>query len=144
MAIAPQFGLGHHLLGFVCLHGHDYERAVDALERATTLSGASTFDRGYQAYGLGCAGKHDEARQILEELVAAAQQQYVAPMSIAHCYLGLGDLDESLSWIERAYARGMAQWPYFLAAPFYEPFFGLRRFQQVVERIGLPLPLLGR
>lgn len=144
VAIAPAFSLGHHLLGFVCLHRHEHEQAVDALEHATTLSGASTFDRGYQAYGLGCADKRDDARDILEELVATAQHQYVAPMSIAHCYLGLGDLDEALSWIERAYAPAIKQWPYFLAAPFYEPLFGLRRFQHVVERIGLPLPLVAR
>jgi tetratricopeptide (TPR) repeat protein len=142
VAIAPQFGLGHHLLGFVCLHTHDYGQATDALERATSLSGASTFDRGYQAYGFGCAGSLARARQILEELVAAAQREYVAPLSIAHCYLGLGQLDEALTWIERAYVPGMAQWPYFLAAPFYEPLFRYKRFQSVVERIGLPRPVM--
>jgi tetratricopeptide (TPR) repeat protein len=142
LAIAPQFGLGHHLLGFVCLHQHDYGQAVDALERATSLSGASTFDRGYQAFGLGCAGQPAKARQILEELVAAAQREYVAPLSIAHCYLGLGDVDEALTWIERAYMPGMAQWPYYLAAPFYEPLFRHNRFQSVLERIGLPRPVL--
>jgi tetratricopeptide (TPR) repeat protein len=142
LAIAPQFGPGHHLLGFVCLHTHDYGQATDALERATSLSGASTFDRGYQAYGFGCAGSLARARQILEELVAAAQREYVAPLSIAHCYLGLGQLDEALTWIERAYVPGMAQWPYFLAAPFYEPLFRYKRFQSVVERIGLPRPVM--
>jgi len=140
LALAPQFGLGHHLLGFVCLHLHDYRRAIDALDRATCLSGASTFDRGYQAYGFGRAGDADNARAIGEELVAAAQREYVAPLSIAHCHLGLGEIDEALPWIERAYVPGMSQWPYYLAAPFYEPLFGHRRFQSILDRIGLPAP----
>jgi tetratricopeptide (TPR) repeat protein len=142
VVIAPQFGLGHHLRGFVCLHLHDYGQATDALERATILSGASTFDRGYEAFGFGCAGQPAKARQILEELVAAAQREYVAPLSIAHCYLGLSDVDEALTWIERAYIPGMAQWPYYLAAPFYEPLFRHSRFQSVLERIGLPRAVL--
>jgi len=141
LALAPHFGMGHHLLGFVCLHVDDYETAVDALERATCLSGASTFDRGYQAYGLGRAGEHGKAREMIEELVAAAQREYVAPLSMAHCYLGLGDVDEALAWVERAYVPGMSQWPYYLAAPFYEPLFLHRRFQAVLDRIGLPRPL---
>jgi tetratricopeptide (TPR) repeat protein len=141
VALAPQFGLGHHLLGFVCLHQHDYEHAVGALERATFLSGASTFDRGYQAYGVARAGEQAKARQILDQLVAAAQREYVAPLSIAHCHLGLGDIDDALTWIERAYVAGMSQWPYYLAAPFYEPLFRYKRFQSVLERIGLPRPL---
>jgi tetratricopeptide (TPR) repeat protein len=140
VAIAPHFGMGHHLLGFVCLHLHEYEKAVTALERATILSGASTFDRGYQAFGLGRAGEQAKARQILAGLVAAAQGEYVAPLSIAHCHLGLGELDAALTCIERAYAPGDCQWPYFLAAPVYEPLFRFERFQRVLERIGLPLP----
>lgn len=142
VTIAPQFPLGHHLLGFLLLHTRDYRQAVDALARATSLSGGSTFDRGYQAYGCGCAGEQAAARQILEELVAAAQREYVAPLSIAHCYLGLGEVDEALTWVERAYVPGMGQWPYYLAAPFYEPLFQYKRFQSVLERIGLPRPVV--
>jgi tetratricopeptide (TPR) repeat protein len=136
--VAPQFGLGHHLLGFVSLHTGDYQRAIDALEQATSLSGASTFDRGYQAFGYGCAGEPAEARRILSELVASGQRQYVAPLSVAHCYLGLREYNEALLWIERAYRRGAGQWPYYLSAPFYDPLLQYPRFQSVVARIGLP------
>lgn len=144
VTLAPGFGLGHHLLGFMCLHTGDYRCAIGALAQATTLSGASTFDRGYQAYGFGCAGDEDNARQILAELVAAAQREYVAPLSIAHCHLGLGQFDEALTWIERAYVPGRSQWPYYLAARFYEPLVRRKRFQAVVDRIGLPRPTAAR
>ena len=140
VAIAPQFGLGHHLLGFVYLHAHDYRRAIESLAQATSLSGASTFDVGYQAYGYACAGDDVKAREILASLFATAQHEYVAPLSIAHCYLGLGLLDEALTWIERAYTPGIGQWPYYLAAPFYEPLWRYDRFQSVLEQIGLPRP----
>jgi tetratricopeptide (TPR) repeat protein len=140
VALAPRFALGHHLLGFVCLHTHDYGQAIDALARATSLSGASTFDLGYQAYGFGVVGEQAKAREILAQLTAAAQREYVAPLSIAHCFLGLGMFDEALTWIERAYVPARSQWPYYLAAPFYEPLFRDERFQAIVERIGLPRP----
>jgi tetratricopeptide (TPR) repeat protein len=142
LAIAPNFGLAHHLVGGLLLHHHQYAGAIDALERATSLSGASTFDLGYQAWGLGYAGDRIKACRILENLVAAAQREYVAPLSIAHCHLGLGDVDEALTWVERAYVPGMSQWPYYLAAPLYEPLFRYKRFQSVLERIGLPRPLV--
>jgi Tfp pilus assembly protein PilF len=138
LAIAPQFGMAHHLFGFLCLHRGQYTEAIEALERATILSGASTFDRGYQAFGFGRAGEHGKARHILAELMTAVQHEYVAPLSFAHCYMGLGDFDEALTWVERAYLPGMSQWPYYLAAPFYEPLAHNKRFQAVLERIGVP------
>ena len=140
LVIAPQFGLGHHLLGFMYLHAHEYGPATEALAQATALSGASTFDVGYQAYGFACAGNDVKAREILKNLFAAAQHQYVAPLSIAHCYLGLGVFDQALDWIHRAYTPGMGQWPYYLAAPFYEPLWRNDRFQSILERIGLSRP----
>jgi serine/threonine-protein kinase len=142
IALAPSFGLGHHLLGFVALHTHDYRQAIDSLTRATQLSGASTFDLGYQAYGLGVAGERAKAREILAQLTATAQREYVAPLSIAHCYLGLAMFDEALTWIDHAYVDGRGQWPYYLAAPFYQPLFRFERFNAVVERIGLPRPAM--
>ena len=138
LAIAPQFGMAHHLFGFLCLHTHQYTQAIEALDRATVLSGASTFDLGYQAFGFGCIGEHSKARQMLAQLVTAVQGEYVAPLSFAHCYLGLGEFDEALTWVERAYLPGMSQWPYYLAAPFYEPLHPYKRFQAVLQRIGLP------
>lgn len=140
VAIGPQFGMGYHLHGLVSLHLHAYDDAVGALERATGLSGASTFDRACQAYGLGRAGHTGQAQAILAELSAAAPNEYVAPLSLAHCHLGLGDLDAALASLERAYAPGAPQWPYVLAAPLFEPLFSFERFHRIVQRIGLPLP----
>ena len=48
--------------------------------------------------------------------MTAVQHEYVAPLSFAHCYMGLGDFDEALAWVERAYLPGMSEWPYYLAA----------------------------
>jgi Tfp pilus assembly protein PilF len=140
VGISPQFGVAHQLRGLVHLQLHEYGPAVEALARATSLSGGSTSDRGYEAYGLARAGEIARARVILAELTASGAREHVGPLSIAHCHLGLGELEAALTWIDRAYAAGSCQWPYLLADPLYEPLAGVEAFQRIRQRVGLPVP----
>ena len=48
-------------------------------------------------------GKISEARKILAELVDRSQSEYVQAFYFAYLYLGLGDLDEALAWLEKSF-----------------------------------------
>ena len=139
-AISPQFGVAHQLRGLVLLQLHQYGPALEALARATSLSGCSASDRGCEAYGLGRAGRHGRARAMLAELEASAARDYVGPLSIAHCHLGLGKVDAALMWLDRAYAPASCQVPYSLADPIYDPLAAVAEFQAILRRVGVPVP----
>jgi tetratricopeptide (TPR) repeat protein len=133
----PRLSLAHHLLGALYIEKDMYTQSVAEFEKALELSGANTFDLGFQGFAYGRTGNVDGARQILELLLMKSQQEYVAPLSLALVYLGLDDRERALTWVENAYAPGSSQWPYYLAVPLYDPIRVEIRFRNVMERIGL-------
>jgi tetratricopeptide (TPR) repeat protein len=51
---------------------------------------------------LAAIGKKDEARQILNEIIAKRQQNWVTAYEIAIIYTWLGDLDNAFRWLAQA------------------------------------------
>jgi hypothetical protein len=47
-------------------------------------------------------GDHGKARAVLDELKALSTQGYVPPYNIAVVHNGLGEDEETLTWLERA------------------------------------------
>jgi Flp pilus assembly protein TadD len=137
VALAPGVSMAHHILGAICLQAGTAAEAVRELSKAAELSQARTFDLGFQGLGYGVAGDRQSARRILSLLIERSQREYVAPLSLALVHLGLGDRSASLKWIQQAYVPGASEWPYFLAAPLYDPIRSEPRFREVVRRIGL-------
>lgn len=57
----------------------------------------------FLGYALAKAGKQAEARALLAELLKAAAERYVSAYNIALIHNGLGEREECLKWLERAY-----------------------------------------
>jgi TolB-like protein/Tfp pilus assembly protein PilF len=87
-------------------------------------------------YGL--AGRHDEAEMLIEELKETARRRYVSGFFFAEAYVGLGQNDQAITWLERAYEEH-DQWMVF--ANSYPGLDRLRsepRFQALMRRMNFP------
>ena len=82
-----------------------FQEGIDALEKAATLSGRSASILGTLAETYGSAGRKDEVRKLLNELAALSRQRYVPAIAFAHVYIGLGDSERVLEWLEKAYQQ---------------------------------------
>ena len=51
----------------------------------------------------GAQGRKDEAQKILQQLRQRREQHYTAAYSLALVYLGMGDHNEALNWLEKGY-----------------------------------------
>jgi Flp pilus assembly protein TadD len=80
-----------------------YEEAVAEAQLATKLSPIQTASVAYEAYALARSGKQGQARIKLNDLLELSRDRYVPPFHIALIYTGLGDQNEALIWLERAY-----------------------------------------
>ena len=83
------------------------------------------------------SGRRDEARKILSELEERSRDRYVSPYNIMLTWLGLGEIDQALNWMERALEERTA-WLYL--TPIEPRFDKLRadtRFREMVARYGL-------
>jgi len=89
-----------------------------------------------EAYAL--SGDKNRARQILAELQARAKREEVSALYPAIIYVGLGEKDAAFAGLEEAFQERAT---YLLAlkfAPFYDPLHLDARFDDLVNRMGLP------
>jgi TolB-like protein/Flp pilus assembly protein TadD len=103
LELDPGYAYARSVLGLVYLRKGDPEAALGELERAVELS----WDRwppllGNLGYAYGVLGKEEEARELLDELEDRSESEPIRPLSVAYVYLGLGQIDRAIDWIERA------------------------------------------
>jgi TolB-like protein/Tfp pilus assembly protein PilF len=91
---------------------------------------------GLLARFYGLSGNKTEAEKILNQLKELSTQRYVAAYSFALTYLGLGDKEEALRWLEKSYQdRAGADMGYIRVDPFLDPLRGNPRFEALAEKI---------
>jgi hypothetical protein len=61
----------------------------------------------------------------------------VSPYSMALGYIGLGDPDDALYWLEKAYQEKNSSLVFLTARPTFDRLRSDRRFSNLLERIGL-------
>ena len=100
--IAPDLWLAHVALGLLHLAEQRPEPGIAALRRAVELADASTRPKAVLAVHLARLGQTDEARAILNQLLALAQTRYVTPTSLAAVHAALGEVAPALTALEQA------------------------------------------
>jgi len=114
-----------------------YPEAISNLEKYRSRSGQA-IALGYLAHVYGRAGKESEARKILRELKQLSTHHYVFPSSFANAYLGIGEREQALTWLERAYEE-KDPWLFYLKVwPALDPLRSKSRFQALLHRVNFP------
>ncbi len=106
-----------------------YADAIAVYDKAGALA---SVGHAYAA-----SGRKAEARKILRELDQESKHRYVSPYDRALIYIGLGENDQAIAWLERAEEQNV---------PLHhinvdQRFNSLRsdkRYQQLLRRIGFP------
>jgi tetratricopeptide (TPR) repeat protein len=82
------------------------------------------------------SGNKTEALKILDQLKEESKQRYVSAYSFALLYLGLGDKEEALRWLEQSYQdRAGSDIGYIRVDPLLDPLRGDPRFEALAEKI---------
>ncbi len=89
------------------------------------------------AYVYGRNGRVAEAGHAIQELVRAGEREPVQARVFAWSYAGLGDREQTLAWLEKAYAEHSGELVSLKVNPAYDFLRDDPRFQQLVERVGL-------
>src|SRR5437870_7933327 len=87
-----------------------------------------------RAYGL--SGNKMEAEKILDQLKKLSKERYVAAYSFALVYLGLGDKEQALRWLEQSYQdRAGSDIGFIRVDPLLDPLRGDPRFEALAAKI---------
>ncbi|HEV2385928.1 MAG TPA: winged helix-turn-helix domain-containing protein [Candidatus Acidoferrales bacterium] len=91
----------------------------------------------YLAVIYGRSGRRIEAQHAIEELLKLNRSKAMDPKIFADAYAGLGDKDQALAWLEKAYAQHSIELVSLKVDPGYDPLRGDPRFQDLLHRVGL-------
>ena len=129
----PNFAIAHYELGQAFVEKHSYNEAIAEFQKAIELSGGSIPCTSNLAYAYAVSNKRNEAVKILNDVKTRSTRNAA---EIALMYVGLGEKDQAMKWLGKAYEEHFN--PSILLRPAFDPLRSDPRFQNLVHRIGLP------
>ena len=114
-----------------------YPEAIANFEKSIARTGRLTDNLGCLAWVYGVAGRKSDTRKIISELRERSRHHYVFPTVFANAYLGLGDKDRALTYLEQAYEEQDPALFYLKVGPFFNPLRSEPRFQALLRRVNL-------
>jgi Tfp pilus assembly protein PilF len=99
LSLDPSFALSRMLLADIELFAGNTAEALRAMTQICESCRQHPLARGKLAYAYGVTGDSARARNVLQELLAAAPNSTHAAPSIALSYLGLGERKNALKWL---------------------------------------------
>jgi TolB-like protein/tetratricopeptide (TPR) repeat protein len=131
----PGFYIAHTVLGEALDEEGAHDAAIVEFQKARALNDdPAVLGMLGRAYGL--SGNRIEAEKMLDQLKELSKQRYVAAYSFALVYLGLGDKNEALHWLEQSYQdRAGSDIGYIRVDPLLDPLRGDPRFEALAEKI---------
>jgi len=115
-----------------------FEEAIGAMQKAVNFSGGLPFTTAALGYAFGRAGKRSDATKSLRDLDQRSGAEYVSPFCVALVHAGLGDEDQALTWLDRAYEERSHWLVYLKAWPLFDELRADARFAALLGRVGLP------
>ncbi len=99
----PTFVLAHLVLGQAYEQKREYSAAIAELQEAVAISHDSAPLIAALAHVYAVSSRQTEARKLLAQLQNQSNRQYVSPFYLAVVYAGLGENDQAVMWLEKAY-----------------------------------------
>jgi len=134
LELDPTSTLAHNLLGRCLLGKGDTAGAIAEFQQSKiNITGA--WYQGLLGYAYAISGDRPKAEQILRELEAQAKRQYVNSSAFAAIYLGLGEKEKALDWLDVAYENQESACWLLKVDPIYDSVRGEPRFQALVKKV---------
>lgn len=130
----PNSAISHVLLGLSFLKKRDVAGAIAEFQKAKTPNPGAWY-QGYLGYAYAISGDRTKAEQSLNEIQELAKNHYVSPTTFATIYLGLGETDKCLDWLEKAYQQQDSACWYLNIDQIHDGIREEPRFQTLVKNI---------
>jgi TolB-like protein/Flp pilus assembly protein TadD len=136
--VDPSLYSSHLFLGWAYEQKRMYPEATAEFEKVVSLTHRSAASLSSLGHVYALAGRKADAEKLLDELQQQAKQRYVSSYFPAIIYLGLGNKEEALHWLERT-STEPGYWVGDLKMePRLDSIRTNPRFKEIVRRVGLP------
>jgi Tfp pilus assembly protein PilF len=118
-------------MGITHVLERDMKGAIEQFEPIARSTANQRF-RAYLAYAYAMDGQSQKARDILRDLLALRQRQYVSSFGIALIYDGLGEKASALEALHRASSEHAVEFTQLLQYPKFSTLAGEPRYQELM------------
>jgi Flp pilus assembly protein TadD len=125
----------HLGLGYAYAAKGMYREALVEFEKYSDLDRGTPRSLASLGYAHARLKERGEAFRALDQLMVLSNQRYVSAGSFALVYLGLGDKEQALTWLEKAYEERSASLLLLKVNPILDPLRSEPRFKALVARI---------
>ena len=133
----PNYPSAHTILGTMYLKQGRNNEALAELQKGVELSGRASGSLGFLGYASAVSGKRSEAAAIIKELKETYAKREAIGQNIAMIYVGLGENDQALVWLNRDFYAHSGELPGSRWELPFEPLRSDPRFQDLLRRVGL-------
>src|SRR5438046_9897083 len=133
----PNFAVAHWHLGLAYEQRQVLDAATEEFKKAISLSAGSPLMKAALGRAYAKSQKKHEANEMLNELSELSKQQYVSAYEVATIYVALCNNEQAFQLLEQAYGEHSFHLVYLNVSPQFKHVSSDRRFQDLVQRIGL-------
>jgi len=123
----------HYYLAGAYEERGEYEKAIALYQSAIERSDGAGLYRSALGHAYGRAGMRHEAEAILAGL---EREENPSPYDLAIAYLGLGQHERAIDWLEKAYDARNGHMVYLKEGPRFDPLRDRQRFIDLLARFG--------
>ncbi|MDI1241421.1 MAG: winged helix-turn-helix domain-containing protein [bacterium] len=113
-----------------------YQESFAELKRARAIDANWPYILAEMGYAYAASGQRADAERILQQLKERSARQYIDAILIAYIHVGLGQIDEAFTWLEKAFQERSGLMPWLKNEPKWDPLRGDARFADMLRRIG--------
>jgi hypothetical protein len=111
---------------------------VRTLREAVAFPGSATYSATTLAYALARGGDASHAKDLVGTLEEKMRSDYVSPVELATLHIALGNHDDALDWMDRAFEERRGWMAYLDVHPIVDPVRAHPRFGELITKLGLP------
>jgi eukaryotic-like serine/threonine-protein kinase len=135
----PTFWFAPCFLGRAYEHKGRMPESIAEFQRALELERDNPEIWSGLGHAYALSGKKAEAQKVLVHLKGLSAHSYVAPFDFAVIYAGLGEQDQAIAWLNRAYVdRSYYMAVYLTTDARLDSLRSDARFADLLRRVGLP------
>ena len=133
-----QYEAAYDWLGMAYVQQERFDLAIPTYRRAAELADGLAEVLGGLGHAYALAGREPEAREVLEKMYRLAERWHVPPVQIAFVHVGLGEKQQALDLLERAYAQRSWELVFMQVEPWLDDLREEPRFIRLQEKMGFP------
>jgi len=137
LELDPDYPLAHFHLGRAYMAKSMYPEAIAEYQKAQASLGETPALVMAIGYANAKAGNIAAAQKALDELHAQSKRRYVPALYFGAIYTGLGDSNNGMTWLEKAYQEHSDYLIFLNVDPMADSLRSNPRFQLLLQKIGI-------